>query len=178
MAKSKSGFTIVELLIVIVVIGILAAITVVAFNGIQTRAYNSQRKSDLAALVKGLEMYRVENNRYPTPTWNRICLSAGGWDCWDDSVFGGTPGNRLLSAEQMPKMPQDPQYSDAQQSNYPNPHLARLYGYQSDTNGTGYILATYMPGLSPSDPNYWDGSTTLGGGGYLNWANYLIRKNL
>ena len=35
MSKSKSGFTIVELLIVIVVIGILAAITIVAYNGIQ-----------------------------------------------------------------------------------------------------------------------------------------------
>ena len=38
MKKTKSGFTIVELLIVIVVIGILAAITIVAYNGIQSRA--------------------------------------------------------------------------------------------------------------------------------------------
>lgn len=39
MLKSKNaGFTIVELLIVIVVIGILAAITIVSFNGVQNRA--------------------------------------------------------------------------------------------------------------------------------------------
>ncbi len=36
--KDQAGFTIVELLIVIVIIGILAAITIVAFNGIQNRA--------------------------------------------------------------------------------------------------------------------------------------------
>ncbi|RYF29318.1 MAG: prepilin-type N-terminal cleavage/methylation domain-containing protein [Chloroflexi bacterium] len=41
--SSKSGFTIVELLIVIVVIGILAAITIVAFNGVQKRAQQSKR---------------------------------------------------------------------------------------------------------------------------------------
>ncbi|MCA9336234.1 prepilin-type N-terminal cleavage/methylation domain-containing protein, partial [Candidatus Saccharibacteria bacterium] len=42
-----SGFTIVELLIVIVVLAILAAITIVAYNGIQQRSRDSIRKSDL-----------------------------------------------------------------------------------------------------------------------------------
>ena len=46
----QRGFTIVELLIVIVVIGILAAITVVAFNGVQRKARDTDRKSDVASL--------------------------------------------------------------------------------------------------------------------------------
>lgn len=46
-SKNKNGFTIVELLIVIVVIGILAAITLVAYNGIQARANDTAIKSDL-----------------------------------------------------------------------------------------------------------------------------------
>lgn len=41
--KQNSGFTIVELLIVIVVIGILAAITIVAYNGVQQRARDMTR---------------------------------------------------------------------------------------------------------------------------------------
>ncbi|MCA9336117.1 prepilin-type N-terminal cleavage/methylation domain-containing protein, partial [Candidatus Saccharibacteria bacterium] len=45
--NKKTGFTIVELLIVIVVIAILAAITIVAYNGIQQRSRDSIRKSDL-----------------------------------------------------------------------------------------------------------------------------------
>lgn len=61
MHKQK-GFTIVELLIVIVVIGVLAAITIVAFNGIQGRARDSQRKSDLSAIAKAINVRAVENS--------------------------------------------------------------------------------------------------------------------
>jgi len=53
---NKRGFTIVELLIVIVVIAILASISVVAYNGIQTRARDSQRSSDISAIKKALEL--------------------------------------------------------------------------------------------------------------------------
>ena len=59
------GFTIIELLIVIVVIAILAAITIVAYNGIQQRARDSQRASDMAVLQKALEMYYADNGEYP-----------------------------------------------------------------------------------------------------------------
>ena len=56
------GFTIVELLIVIVVIAILAAITIVAYNGIQTRAQDSAVNSDLASIKKKIELYKIDNN--------------------------------------------------------------------------------------------------------------------
>jgi general secretion pathway protein G len=59
------GFTIVELLIVIVIIGILAAITIVAFNGTQQRGRDAQRKSDVAAITKALELYYIDKGEYP-----------------------------------------------------------------------------------------------------------------
>lgn len=59
---NRKGFTIVELLIVIVVIGILAAITVVAFNGVQTRAQESKIKSDISQLKKAIQAARLSNN--------------------------------------------------------------------------------------------------------------------
>jgi len=65
---NKDGFTIVELLIVIVVIGILAAITIVAYNGIQDRSKNAVIQSDLANAVKSLESYRFTTStteKYP-----------------------------------------------------------------------------------------------------------------
>jgi prepilin-type N-terminal cleavage/methylation domain-containing protein len=68
------GFTLVELLIVIVVIAILAAITIIAYNGIQQRAHTSGQKTAASTLHKKVEAYYAINNAYPTysPTSNTI----------------------------------------------------------------------------------------------------------
>lgn len=54
----KRGFTIVELLIVIVIIAILAAITIVAYNGITTRSKASAIAADLKSIEKALNLYK------------------------------------------------------------------------------------------------------------------------
>lgn len=66
MRKSTSGFTIVELLIVIVVIAILATIGIVAYNGIQNRARESLLKSALANAGKWMHSQNALNGSYPT----------------------------------------------------------------------------------------------------------------
>jgi general secretion pathway protein G len=65
MKKSIKGFTIVELLIVIVVIGILAAITIVAYNGVQARANDTRRASSVKTIAGLLEIFYQDNGRYP-----------------------------------------------------------------------------------------------------------------
>ncbi|MDB5160917.1 MAG: fimbrial protein pilin [Candidatus Saccharibacteria bacterium] len=64
--KAASGFTIVELLIVIVVIGILAALVVTTYNGIQQKARDTERKTDINALHSQIEAYQAQNGKYPT----------------------------------------------------------------------------------------------------------------
>jgi len=62
----QSGFTIVELLIVVVVIAILAAITIVAYTGIQNRAKDSAASALGNNLIKKVESYYTINSQYPT----------------------------------------------------------------------------------------------------------------
>ncbi len=58
--RSNYGFTIVELLIVVVVIGILASITIVAFQGMNARAQKAAVESESAQLAKELKLAAVE----------------------------------------------------------------------------------------------------------------------
>lgn len=64
--KDTSGFTIVELLIVIVVIGILAALVINTFSGIQARARDTERKADVNSIHSNLAVYYTDNGYYPT----------------------------------------------------------------------------------------------------------------
>lgn len=74
MRRSIRGFTIVELLIVIVVIAILAAITIVAYNGIQQRSRNTQTVAGAKQYIQAVHMYAAAKGSYPTATG---CLGDG-----------------------------------------------------------------------------------------------------
>ena len=75
-AHRQAGFTIVELLIVVVIIAILAAITIVGYNGMQNRAHASRAGSVASSYVKLLQMHRSEHGHYPVASY--ICLSGNG----------------------------------------------------------------------------------------------------
>jgi len=74
--RRQSGFTIVELLIVIVVIGILAALVITTYAGIQAKARNAKRQTDMNAVQTQLEAYFAQNGNYPT----YANLSSSTWD--------------------------------------------------------------------------------------------------
>jgi prepilin-type N-terminal cleavage/methylation domain-containing protein len=66
--KNSKGFTIVELLIVIVVIGILALLVITTYSGIQAKARNAKRQTDIASLQTQLEAFFSQNGYYPSLT--------------------------------------------------------------------------------------------------------------
>jgi len=67
--KSKA-FTIVELLVVIVVIGILASITIVAYTGVSNRAISASLQADLSNASNSLKIYQAKYGTYPTKVNN------------------------------------------------------------------------------------------------------------
>ncbi len=110
------GFTLIELLIVFSLIGILMAISFVAFNATRKSARDSKRKSDLEQIRSSLEMYRSDQGYYPDT---------------GDLTFGGTltdPGGTLVYLQSVPTDPLSPDY---------------YYVYSRQSTNT-YYLCTFL----------------------------------
>ncbi len=98
--STKLGFTIVELLIVIVVIGILAAITIVAFNGVQERARIQKANSDLNTLVKAIQVGRLNADKTLMGITGSGCTNCAGTQAMYDLALDriGAAANTNLSS--------------------------------------------------------------------------------
>ena len=68
-SSSKKGFTLIELLVVISIIGILASVVLISLNSARIKARDAQRKADLQQISKALELYYLDNGRYPGEVW-------------------------------------------------------------------------------------------------------------
>lgn len=64
--NEEEGFTLVEMMVVIVIIGLLATIVIINVMPAAERASLTKAKADIATLEQGIEMYRLRNMRYPT----------------------------------------------------------------------------------------------------------------
>jgi len=86
-----SAFTVVELLIVVTVIAILAAITVVGYNGIRLAAANSVAREQLRHIGQAMELERVETGSFPDTIPDSV--KSGGASGDSDSTGGGNSGS-------------------------------------------------------------------------------------
>lgn len=97
--KSKNqGFTIVELLIVVVVIAILAAITIVSYNGITNRANASGAKASASTWQKKIELYNSEEGRYPISV-SEMSASANSGKSWYITSSSLTPSGAAPTSD-------------------------------------------------------------------------------
>lgn len=84
------GFTLVELLIVVAVIGILAALLTANYIGVRQRARDAQRKADLKQIQSALELYRADQGSYPT-TLSNCGTSLKSPDCQTSTYMRSVP---------------------------------------------------------------------------------------
>lgn len=123
--SGSGGFTIVELLIVIVVIGILAAITIVAYSGIQARARDTQMKDAVGKVAQALQILAINQGQTPTMAGsgttvgvnNGACVNGGGgfsgsgiYSCTLEDMLVST---KLLSANFIPSLPANKAFGNA-----------------------------------------------------------------
>lgn len=103
--RSRRGFTLVEIMIVVVIIGLLAAMAIPAFKRVIRRQQNSQVANDLRVFSQAFETYSTMNGKWPPNAgagvvpvgmnvgwlkkgvWQAKAPIGGQWN-WDDSVSG------------------------------------------------------------------------------------------
>lgn len=130
-AAKQKGFTIVELLIVIVVIAILASITVVAYTGIQERTKNIAIQSDISQVAKLVEAYAAENGAYPsTGGLSQVYYDA---NCYYTADSDGYKGENWVPG--VSNLPQNPGLEGAGRGGY------GCYTYAGD--GARYIVSAW-----------------------------------
>lgn len=95
--KQQTGFTIVELLIVIVVIGILAAITIVAYNGIQTKSRTTAVTADLRSIEKAMLLYRADYGKLPLAADWYSGVTMPPSSRWATEIITGLKNEKILS---------------------------------------------------------------------------------
>lgn len=71
--KTRSGFTLIELIVVMAILGLLATVGLASFRSSQIKGRDAQRKNDLGQLQRGLEAYYNDKGRYPST------LPSGEW---------------------------------------------------------------------------------------------------
>lgn len=84
--KKRYGFTIVELIVVIVVIAILVSIVIVAYGNVQKRARDTIRKQDVETIAKAIEIYDSDNGPMYTSSG---CGSSGNGSGWLNYSYPG-----------------------------------------------------------------------------------------
>jgi len=134
MKNKKRGFTLIELMLVMIIMGVLAAIGVTAFISSQVKGRDSARKGNLKAISQALELYYNDKGAYPVASsgYIKACMSGGvaencdGTDAQHKTMTDGT-------TIYMANMPKDPVASDRYYYVSTNGKQFQLYAHLENT---------------------------------------------
>ena len=139
--KNLAGFSLLELLVVISIMGILISLGVVAFSTVQKKGRDARRRTDIKAMQDAFEQYKAENTTYTT------CSAMAGYD-------GGTgpimPGG----------LPSDPKSADSY-----------VYNTATGCDATGYCVCALLEGGSGNSSAPSAADCNFGAGNYYCLTN-------
>lgn len=171
----EKGFTIVELLIVIIILGVLVSLVVIGFNGVQQRAQNALRLSEAKEWAKIVNSYVTEfgtSGISPVLT-NQYCLGTGFTDynndsvgdCWDANTNSVTTKseNASLNIEWLKVVGKLPNSTRSPISGNPQTTYLRL-GPVVGYSGSGVYYVQYWletTGACPYGTYVWNDTKTI-----------------
>jgi general secretion pathway protein G len=129
--QRSKGFTLVEIMVVVVIIGILAALVVPKLLGRTDDARITAAKSDIASLMNALKLYKLDNQRYPTTEQGLQALVT--------KPTTGPAANGWKAGGYVEKLPKDP-WGNTYQYLSPGVHAeieVFSYGADGQPGGTG-----------------------------------------
>jgi general secretion pathway protein G len=117
---NKKGFTLIELMVVIALIGILSSVILASLTTVKERNRDAKRVSDIREIEKALSLYQISNNSFPVPA-----------DPSGEIILTGTDeiSELLEDGGHISEAPTDPQ------------HPATSYTYQTNSQGGTFILS-------------------------------------
>lgn len=128
----QSGFTLIEILVVVAIIGIIASVVMVSLSTARSKGRDARRKADLVQLQKALELYENTNSNYPDTGGAWFGVSVNGGNKTTSGVNAYIPG---LTPNFVSVLPVDPKGVTTAWSGYL---------YRSD--GTSYKLLAHDTG--------------------------------
>ncbi len=123
--RAEAGFTLVEVMVVVVIIGLLATVVMINVLPSQDRAMREKARADVAVLEQALETYRLENLSFPTSAQGLSALTA--------PPQGLVRPDRYREGGYVRRLPKDPWGNDYQYA-YPGEH-GRLDVYSFGADG-------------------------------------------
>lgn len=152
MLKTNKGFTLIEILVVVSIIGLLSSVFLVGLGGFRSRGRDARRLADLRQVQNALEIYYTKCQRYPAG----VNCASGDPASW--TVLRSALTQSGLGVSQIANDPQNPQNS------------SKTYGYAVSADGQSYILGATLENTGESSLN--DDSDLGSFVGYTATANF------
>jgi type II secretion system protein G len=116
---SQAGFTLIEILVVMVIIAIVAAIGLGSFQSSQLKGRDASRKSDVAQIGSALETYYNDVGQYPTDTGGLINGCSGGSTCaWGDTFADANGTTYMIEIPTDPRTTSSYYYASVDGTSY------------------------------------------------------------